>query len=107
MLQYFPQRLLREASETICMNLSNSNNRQPIFFSDFAKCWIGDPRLQATDKQSLAVLRQRAVARNALPDRGGDGVMTDEIEDPISFSSLMPPEAIEFFATFSRAEYAS
>ena len=28
-----------------------------IFFSDFLLCWIGDPRLKATDKQSLAVLR--------------------------------------------------
>ena len=37
-----------------------------IFFIDFAKCWVGDPRLRATDKQSLAVLRQRLAARNAL-----------------------------------------
>jgi hypothetical protein len=37
-----------------------------IFFIDFVKCWIGDPRLDATNKQTLAVLRSRANARNAI-----------------------------------------
>ncbi len=37
-----------------------------IFFIDFMKCWIGDPRLDATDRQTLAVLRSRANARNAV-----------------------------------------
>jgi len=39
---------------------------EAIFFSDFINCWIGDPRLRATDKQSLAVLRSLSRARNAL-----------------------------------------
>jgi|SRR5712672_150532 len=37
-----------------------------VFLSDFLKCWIGDPRLTATDRESLAVLRALARARNAL-----------------------------------------
>lgn len=37
-----------------------------VFFIDFIKCWIGDPRLDATDKQTLAVLRSLANARNAV-----------------------------------------
>jgi hypothetical protein len=37
-----------------------------IFFVDFAMCWIGDPRLKATDKQTLAVMRSLSRARSAL-----------------------------------------
>jgi hypothetical protein len=37
-----------------------------IFFLDFIKCWIGDPRLSATDRETLAVLRAQSNARNAL-----------------------------------------
>lgn len=36
------------------------------FFHDFLVCWIGDPRLQATDRASLAELRALTRARNAL-----------------------------------------
>jgi hypothetical protein len=41
----------------------NSTN---ILFMDFMKCWIGDPRLSATDHEALAVLRAESNARNAL-----------------------------------------
>ncbi len=37
-----------------------------IFLKDFLICWIGDPRIAATDRQSLLRLRTLARARNAL-----------------------------------------
>lgn len=37
-----------------------------IFFIDFLKCWIGDPRLNAIDRETLAVMRSLSQARNAL-----------------------------------------
>jgi hypothetical protein len=41
-------------------------NSTDIFFLDFMKCWIGDPRLSATDREALAVLRTQTNARNAM-----------------------------------------
>lgn len=41
-------------------------NSARIFFFDFLKCWVGDPRLAATDRESLAVLRALSDARNAV-----------------------------------------
>jgi hypothetical protein len=37
-----------------------------VFFSEFFKCWIGDPRLTAPDRRSLIMLRDRYGARSAL-----------------------------------------
>jgi hypothetical protein len=44
-----------------------------IFFMDFIKCWVGDPRLKATDKTTLAVLRALSHARNAILLRADQG----------------------------------
>jgi hypothetical protein len=37
-----------------------------FLFADFFLCWIGDPRIKATDRDSLTVLRSMSQARNAL-----------------------------------------
>jgi hypothetical protein len=49
----------------------NSTN---IFFMDFMKCWTGDPRLSATDREALAVLRAESNARNALLLKVSEGL---------------------------------
>ena len=41
-----------------------------ILFKDFAKCWFGDPLIQATDPASLERLRALAEARDALLFKG-------------------------------------
>ncbi|MCS3895148.1 hypothetical protein M2171_004281 [Bradyrhizobium japonicum USDA 38] len=46
--------------------LEQWQNSTGVFFVDFLKCWVGDPRLAATDRQTLAVLRALADARNAV-----------------------------------------
>lgn len=37
-----------------------------VLFMDFFKCWAGDPRLKATNRESLAILRSQCEARNAV-----------------------------------------
>lgn len=54
-------------------HLSQFHETAPIFFSDFLKCWVGDPRFNATDQGSLAVLRSLANARNAMLLRATQG----------------------------------
>jgi hypothetical protein len=56
-----------EASERRDLHeLEQWPNSTAVFFTDFMKCWTGDPRLAATDRESLAVLRAESNARNAM-----------------------------------------
>jgi hypothetical protein len=53
-------------------------NSARVFFLDFLKCWVGDPRLAATNRESLAVLRALSDARNAVLFRAVEaGVSSD------------------------------
>ncbi len=55
------------AADFESMDIFTSAPRTPLsFYTDFIKCWIGDPRIRATDKASLAAIRAGVMARSAL-----------------------------------------
>ncbi len=51
----------------------------PLLYRDFAICWFGDPRIQATDKISLEGLRERLDANAAVRLAGKQREIDDEI----------------------------
>jgi hypothetical protein len=53
--------------------LEQWSNSTRVFFMDFVKCWVGDPRLSATDRETLAVMRALSNARNAILVKADEG----------------------------------
>lgn len=61
---FFDSAAAVEAKRTF--DAADSPYSNEVFFYDFFICWIGDPRLNATTKEQLAILRAQTNARTAL-----------------------------------------